>query len=364
MSQMPPESVDDGPPPAAPPGPIVQSAAIGFRVVYIVTLCLAVIWALSNFKIIPPDKQAVVMRYGRVVRTQKSGLLPALPRPFEDVRLLAGPDRRLSRKVGSLATVAGLVDVTTDPGAVPPPATAAPYLTGEGPGTSNVVLLDATLTYRIVEPVAYVLSQDHVEAAMDRMFRATAVQVVAGQKLNDFMAVEPSAGGNADAVVDARRAAARNRLLNGINARLKALETQGAGLGVVIERIDITPTLPPRARVAYEAVATATQKAEENIAAANNAAELRSQGADQEAERLVSAAQAVAQERITQASVDTRSISAIERSAGAVRTGLEQKAYRDNISSVLAKAGQVIAVDPNSSPRMVISGPNPAARGK
>ncbi len=59
------------------------------------------------------------------------------------------------------------------------------YLTGDG----NVVLLNATLIYRISDPVAYALSQTHVAAALDRLFRATTVRVTAGRNLNDFLVV-------------------------------------------------------------------------------------------------------------------------------------------------------------------------------
>jgi regulator of protease activity HflC (stomatin/prohibitin superfamily) len=142
-----------------------------------------------------------------------------------------------------------------------------------------------------------------------------------------------------------------------MNARLKALKAQGAGLGVEIDRIDMTAWLPPKAKLAFDAVLTAGQRADKNIADANTAAELRRQGAEREADRLISAAQAVAIERTTTATVDTTSITAIERTTGA-RVGLEQQAYRNGIGGVLGKAGSVIVVDPNSGQRILMNGPN------
>ncbi len=189
---------------------------------------------------------------------------------------------------------------------------------------------------------------------MDRMFRATAVRVTAGQGLNDFLVAQTT--GDAQSI-DAVRGVVRERLLNGMNGRLKTLNAQGAGLGVEVERIDLTAILPPEAKLAFDSVLTAGQKADQNIAAANTAAELRRQGAQREADRVISAAQAAALERTVSANVDTTSIIAIERTQGA-RAGLEQQAYRNSIGAVLGKAGAVIVVDPKNGRRILLTGPN------
>jgi regulator of protease activity HflC (stomatin/prohibitin superfamily) len=341
----------EGPSVAAPPGPILQSATIGFRVVYIVTILLGVLWFGSNFRIISSDNQAVVMQFGRIVRTHKAGLVLAWPRPFEQVLLLPGPERQLSRQVAALPRVAGISYTSQDPSGGSLPATATPYLTGD----NKVVLLDATLVYRITDPIAYVLSQDHVGPALDRMFRASAVHVAAGQQLNDFLVVENANGTDAENI-EAIRGRVRDRLLANMNARLHDLADRGDSLGVEIDRIDMTPALPPQAKIAFDAVLTAGQKADQNVAAANTAAERRRQGAQREADRLISAAQAAALERQTNATVDTTSIMAIEKTSGS-HAGLEDQAYRNTIGSVLAKAGNVITIDAKSGQRILMTGP-------
>jgi regulator of protease activity HflC (stomatin/prohibitin superfamily) len=344
-------SIGDGQQPAEAPGPILQSAVIGFRIVYVVTLLLGVLWLGSNCRVISSDTQAVVTEYGRVVRTQKAGLLLAWPRPIEAVRLLPGPDRQLSRSVAALPPVAGIASSTGVNGNTVP-AGATPYLTGDG----KVVLLDATLIYHITDPAAYVLSQDHVTPAMDRMFRASAVRVAAGQALNDFLVFQSTGDQAGAASIEAVRGAVRDRLLGSINARLKALAAQGDGLGVEVDRIDMTAWLPSDAKQAFDAVLTASQKADQDIAAANTDAELRRQGAQREADRLISAAQAAALERTVTANVDTTSIGAIERTSGS-HTGLAEQTYRNTIGGVLAKAGAVIVIDPKSGQRILMNGP-------
>jgi regulator of protease activity HflC (stomatin/prohibitin superfamily) len=277
--------------------------------------------------------------------------LLAWPRPIEAVRLLPGPDRQLSRSVAALPPVAGIASSTGVNGNTVP-AGATPYLTGDG----KVVLLDATLIYHITDPAAYVLSQDHVTPAMDRMFRASAVRVAAGQALNDFLVFQSTGDQAGAASIEAVRGAVRDRLLGSINARLKALAAQGDGLGVEVDRIDMTAWLPSDAKQAFDAVLTASQKADQDIAAANTDAELRRQGAQREADRLISAAQAAALERTVTANVDTTSIGAIERTSGS-HTGLAEQTYRNTIGGVLAKAGAVIVIDPKSGQRILMNGP-------
>jgi regulator of protease activity HflC (stomatin/prohibitin superfamily) len=347
----------DGPPPSPPPGAVVQSVAIGFRVIYIVTILLAALWLFSNFRFVPSDSQAVVLRFGQVVRTQRAGLLPAWPRPVEQVRMLPAGARVLSRQVAAEQPVAGIIAASADATSAGLPPTATPYLTSD----NKVVMLDATLVYRIVDPVAYVLSQDHVAPAMDRLFRATATQVAASEALNNFVVVETANGESEQQSIDAARARVHERFKDGVNARLKDLAAKGASLGIEIDRVDVTPSLPPQAKLAFDAVLAAGQKADQAIAAAGTAAELRKQGADQEADRLTSAAQAVAEERTVAATVDTTSIVAIERAGSAARNGLAEKAYRERIGDALSKAGNVVVIDPNSGRRIMMTAPNRAS---
>ena len=200
------------------------------------TLVLGVLWLGSNCRIISSDSEAVVMQFGRIVKTQHAGLLLAWPRPIEEVRLLPGPDRQLSRSVAALPALPGLTPPSQDNGDTVP-AAATPYLTGDG----KVVLLDATLIFHITDPAAYVLSQQHVAPAIDRIFRASAVQVAAGQALNDFLVFQSggdqsSAGQSIDAV--RRRVARPPARQHQSPPQVRLGHDQGDGLGVEIDRID------------------------------------------------------------------------------------------------------------------------------
>ncbi|HEU4619941.1 MAG TPA: SPFH domain-containing protein [Gammaproteobacteria bacterium] len=354
---------DIGPPPVPPPGPIAQSVAIGFRAAYVVVLVLVVVWLTSNVREIASDSQAVVRRFGRIVRSQEAGLLLAWPRPIETVQLLPGPERQLTQEIGALPAPSGRAEALITPagptgGGAQAPAVSA-YLTGDG----NVVVLSAGLIYHISDPVAYALSQDHVVAALNRLFHAATVRITAERGLNQFLVVEAAndangdAGGDGTQAVTTLRAEVRDSLLRAVNGRLQELAAAGSPLGIEVERIDMTAYLPPEAKTAFDGVLLASQAADRAIAMARTDAERRRQEAAAESERLLSSAEATAKELISKASVDTSRISALEEEATReTRGSILLREYRKGIADIVGRTSSVTLVDPDSGARFVLRG--------
>ncbi len=344
-----------GPPPPPPPGPIAQSVAIGFRAVYFAGALLLLYWLMSNVHEIASDSQAVVMRFGRIVRTQQSGLLLAWPRPIEKVEMLPGPERQLSQDVATLPPWSeksqALIGPFGSDQAIPQNISA--YFTGD----ENIVLLDATLIYRIDDPIAYALEQTHIAAALDRLFRATAVHVTAGRILDDFLVVQNGNPQSTDQTVVARRAEARASLLTSMNARLQALAAAGAPLGVEIERIDMTGYLPPEAKKAFDAVLLDQEAADRNVAEARTDAERRRQEADRARDQRLSAAQATAAELKSQADVDTARILALaHQETPQTRKSLLLREYRTGVSRIMNSVGSAVLIDPKTGGSFVLPG--------
>jgi len=344
-----------GPPPPPPPGPIAQSVAIGFRAVYAAGVLLVVLWLTSNVREIASDSQAVVLRFGRIVRAQESGLLLAWPRPIERIELLPGPERQLSQEITPLPAASEKFRALVEPSSEQAlPQSVSAYLTGDG----NVVLLSTTLIYRINDPIAYALAQSHVAPALDRLFRATSVHVTAGRNLNDFLVVQTGADAeSANQAVIALRSEVRSFLLDSMNARLEALAAAGASLGIHVERIDMTPALPPEAKTAFDAVLLATQAADRGVAVARTDAERRRQEANRERDQLLSAAQATATELVSRASVDTDRIVALAREeTPATRNSLLLREYRAGVSQIMNRVGSAVLIDPKTGVRFVLPG--------
>jgi regulator of protease activity HflC (stomatin/prohibitin superfamily) len=331
-------------------GPLTQSVRVAFAVLRVFTLVLAVGWATANMRPVPPGSQAVVLRFGRVVRVQQSGLVLALPRPLETVVQLPSGERQMVLKIAARsARVAGIVDDVTIPDEVP--ADAGLYLTGDG----GVILLDAAVTWRIADAAAYYLAEDHVAPALRRIFLNAAVQVAAARQLDDFMAVRPERAD--DPAAQAARNAVRGDIVGAMNRQLVALERAGAGLGVEVTRADVTALLPPSAKTSFDAVLDATQRAEQGLASARTDAERARQQADRDRDSLLTNAHAAAAERLANARASTAVISALEaRMSAATRPSMLDQVYRERIGVILNQAASTSAVDAKAVSRLIVPG--------
>jgi len=341
-------------------GPVAQSLRIGFVVLQVATCLLALAWLVSNIRQVPPDTQAVVLRFGQVVRVQQAGLVLAWPRPIERVDLLPGPQRQLNVSIvaGTGASQA-LVDPASRAAGEVPPASAGVYLTGDG----GVVLLDASVNYRVSDGATYYLTAPHVGPALRRLFLAGATALAAGRSMDDFMVVRPERGiHDVDILAQdqAARQAIRGALAAEMNRRLQALDAAGAGLGVEVTRIDITAMLPPAAKFAFDAVLDATQMAEQGLAAARTEAARTQQAADQTHDRLLTEARANADERVHTATAHAALVTGFEQHASAAsRPSLLDQLYRERIAAILKQAGTIDTVDLRGGSRLILPGAQP-----
>jgi membrane protease subunit HflK len=339
--------------PAEVDGPVSQSIRIGFRVLQLATLLLALGWAGSNIRQVPPDTQAVVLRFGRVVRVQQAGLVLAWPRPIETVELLPGAQRQLGlRIVAGTANGPAIVDPASRANGEVPPASTGVYLTGD----SGVVLLDASLTYRISDAAAYYLAAAPVEPALRRLFLASAVTVASGRSMDDFMVIRTE--GNVH--VQEQRNAMRGALVAEVNRRLRALVPREASLGVEATRADVTALLPPAAKFAFDAVLDATQMAEQGLAAARTDSTRIGQAADQARDRILAEARANADERVGTARTSVAAITALEQQMNpSSRPSLLDQAYRERIAAIIRNARSVSSVDMRGGGHLILPGASP-----
>jgi modulator of FtsH protease HflK len=354
-------------------GPLAASVRLGFVMLYAAVLVLGVGWASGNIRQVSPDSRAVVLRFGRVVRVQQSGLLLAWPAPIEQVWLLPSSDRQMSLKIQGQQT--GFVSDETDQIVIQKDDVihmqgsrdlnnANYLLTGDG----NVVRLDTTLFFTITDPAAYMLEKDHVEAALRRAYAASAVALAASRSLDDFLVARPDDSGKDTnalagsvetvAALAARRQALRSDLVAAINRRLFALRASGEDLGVLVGRVDLVALLPPIAKNAFDAVLTASQIADQGIASARTDAARITQEADRQRDQLLTEASAGAEERVRGASTDVAPVEALaSQETPASRETLLTHAYQEQIAAILKHAGDVTAVDARGGQALVLPAP-------
>lgn len=347
--------------------PLEQSVRLAFLVLAGITAFLGVIWVTGNIRSVPTDATAVVTRYGRVISEQHSGLVLALPRPFEEVRFFPSPDHQLSLHVtrDNTAYSSDETDLELQESddffhmeKNRDAANSSYLLTGDG----SVVRLDATLSYRVVRPPAYMLSQPHIQPALRRLFYAAATEVAAAHPIEDFLVVHAdSINSSSDGeLLSARRAQARTELLRKLNERLQRLLRDGTDAGVEITRIDLVAILPPRAKEAFDQVLTAEQAGAQSMASAQTVAERTIQEANAERDRIRANASAAAEERIRQATTGTASIlaeeNAVMTASRDVRNEAALRAWRERVVTVLSRAGTVTLIPANTR-QMLLSPP-------
>ncbi len=344
---------------------LTSAVQLGFRIGFAAVLLLAVGWAVGDLRQVPPDSRAVVLRFGQIERVREAGLVLAWPNPIEQIVLVPASDRQVPLKVA--------VPLNSGPSAETDYQIRQPddvvtirhqkdawngqyFVTGDG----SVVQYDATMYYRVTDPSAYVLSRDHVEPALQRLYRASAAMIASSHDLDDFLVARPEdAAHPVSADVAGRRQALRGEMVTAINHRLAALRREGPDLGVELSRIDVVALLPPLAKAAFDDVLTASQIADQTVAAARTDAAHIIQAAQRADDRSRSEATAAAEEQVRLASAETADVGLLHAQITPVnRDSLLGQYYRDRIGAILRKIGQVTTVDMRGGQPLLIQGPD------
>lgn len=328
-----------------------QAGRIACLALFAMTLIAAANWLFSNVRQVEPDKRAVVMRFGAVSRTAGAGLLLAWPEPLEQVEILPAADRVIEHHVTALLRE-NIVPAWTNTGGEKSDAVAgAGYLLT---GDSGVVQLDVQVYYVITDPVAFVLQGEHVLPALDRLTEHAAVAICASRDLDTILVARPEMVGN-DSHIAERRERLRGDLRQGINQQLAALRAAGSNSGIEVRRVDVQSSLPPSAVEAFNAVLTASQQADQNIASASNEAASVHQEAVQAADRTLQVSHAKASEQIARASTETATVVQL---ANDHSPELLWRLWRERMPAILAHAGGVTAVDPHDDAHLILPGPD------
>jgi regulator of protease activity HflC (stomatin/prohibitin superfamily) len=330
-----------------------QAVALSFRFLLFIAIAIAVGWLCSNIRQVPADNQAVVVRFGQVARVHGAGLLFALPRPLETVTLIPAAARQIPLKIERFADGGSNDNSNKTMGFdinENPRLNSGFLLTGD----SSVIHLDAQLFYQVNDPQAFLVSENHIRPALQRLFIASAVDLIGGRELDAILVARPEVAANT--AVAARRERLRADLMNAVNRRLQLLSDDGAALGVQVSRVDLVPSIPRGAHDAFDSVLAVTQDSERAIAASNTNKELIQGKAQSEADSIKSSASAAAEENVSKATVATASITALGGSKDMSRGMQMYRLYYDRIGPILKKAGRVQLVSPEGR---AVSGATP-----
>jgi len=336
-------------------GPWGQAATLSFRFLFLLTWLIVAGWFVSNFHQIPPDSQAVVMRFGTVARIGGSGLLLAWPRPIEQVIVLPGPARQMQMPIRQFNEYSSMNSFNAADTSRSYELSANPRYNGGFllTGDMSVVHLDAQLVYQITDPVAYMVSTEHVEPALERLLIASAVSIAGSRDLDSILVARPEIASQGSQA--AQRERLRADLMDAVNRRLDGLAGQGAGLGVSISRVDLVPSIPAGAKYSFDAVLVVSQNAEASVANAHTKAEVTAQDADAESDQIAASAIADAEELVTAATTQTATIAALSHQTQDMSRGMQlTKLYYDRVRSLLKQAGSVEVLDNKGTVRAIL----------
>lgn len=333
-----------------------QAVTLSFRFLLFAACAIAVGWLVSNFREVPADSQAVVIRFGVIDRVQGSGLLLAWPKPIEQVALIPSSARQMQldidRFVQGQANDGSLPASQTGYEVNPDPRLNGGFLLT---GDSSVVHLEARIFYHVTDPVAYMIAAEHVVPALQRLFIAGTISVVAGRDLDTILVARPEVAARPRVVMQRERF--RSDLMDAVNRRLEDLTLQGDGLGVRVSRVDLVPSIPGAAKGAFDSVLLVSQQADAAIAAARTGAQYTTQRANQDRDRILTDATAQADEVTSSATAQTASIAALANNTqGMSRPMLMSRLYYDRVGKILNKAGRVETVGTNGTARLIIPG--------
>lgn len=348
-------------------GAWAQAIALSFKFLFLVVAILGLGWLVSNCRIVSPDDRAIVIRLGTVVREAGAGLLIAAPKPFETVMILPSADRQLAFDIQSYGAAAPAEAAPAPSDETPVDETAPPpepvgsnesRVDTEGldplrdiglllTGDMSLVYYNATLFYRITDPQAYVLTGRHFAPALERVFQTSAVSVTASRDIDTILVARPEAqGGDGSGPT---RESLRADLVAAVNTKLEDLAARGASLGIVVNRVDLVPTVPAGAKTAFDFVLTAVQKAERSANDARTVAQRTMQGSERTFDRMKSEAEARAQEAVSRANAQTAPVYALTEGSGG-GGDIGGQVFRERVGSLLNAAGRVYTVDQYGTP--------------
>jgi membrane protease subunit HflK len=279
---------------------------------------IAAVGAMTSFYTVQPEGQAVVKRFGRVVKTQPPGLQFRLP--FWIDRVYFVPTERVLKQEFGFRTMDSGGRSGYDKSRFRDESL---MLTGD----LNVIDVEWVVQYRVGDPDKYL----HVARDPNRTIRDVSEAVmrrIVGSRVGSNVLTE----GRVEIATSTR------------TEMQEILDHLDIGVRIVtVEMQDVTP--PDRVKPAFNEVNEAEQERERLI---NEAERRRNQViplADGEAKQVIEEAQGYAAERVNRAEGDvSRFLAILEQFENAPET-TRRRMYLETIDDVLPRMGKVYIVD-------------------
>lgn len=287
----------------------------------IIAVVLLAVLVFTSFYTVEPEEIAVVLRFGKFVGIQQSGLNFKLPFGIDQVEKVP-VERQLKEEFGFRTAEAG---VRTE--------YSRQEYNGESlmlTGDLNIADVEWVVQYRIVDPFKYLFRVRNVQRTFRDMTEAVVREVVGDRTVNEVLTI------------------GRQEIATLVEQRLQDLADQYE-TGLKVEQVVLQDVNPPNpVKPAFNEVNQAQQEREQKINAAQSAYNQVIPRARGEAQRTIEQAEGYALDRVNRAEGDAslfRSLYGEYRLAPEVT---RRRIYLETMGEILPRAGRKLILDEDS----------------
>ncbi|PLX70975.1 MAG: FtsH protease activity modulator HflK [Denitrovibrio sp.] len=275
----------------------------------IIAIVVLVAWLASGFFIVKPSEQAVVKRFGKVVKVVGAGPNYHLPFPIESVdKAEVTKVHRL--EIGFRSTGAGVKQRPQE----------SLMLTGD----ENIVSIELSVQFKIVELANYLYNVSDVEGTIKDVAESAIREVAGREKIDDILTI------------------GKNRIQLETQKEIQNILNK-YGAGVRITAVQLQDVEPPQEVVnAFKDVASAREDKNRFI---NEAEAYQNQvipRARAEAETMLQQAEGYQQEKVARAQGEASRFSAVLKSYKAAPEITKKRLYLETMESILSKGDKKI----------------------
>lgn len=298
---------------AGPKGPNFQPG----NLLWFILPAIAIIATITCFYTIQPEEEGVVLRFGRYLKTTKSGLNFKLPLGID--RVTKVPVKRQLKQEFGYGTPGGTnrSQIRDDFDAVKTMVT----------GDTNAALVEWVIQYRITEPRQYLFNVRNPNETLRYSSESVMREVVGDRTVDEVLTV------------------GRQEIESEALAKLQTLVTKFE-LGVTIDQVQLQNVNPPReVQASFNEVNEAEQQQKESVNVANgeyNKVVPRSRG---EADQKISEAEGYAMQRTNEALGDAARFNALFTEYQKAPEVTRQRLYLETMSRVIPRLGKKIIMD-------------------
>lgn len=302
-----------------PPQIPIQSVKLG-RVIGLAVAGLVILYGLlTSFYTVPAESQAVVLRFGKPIKTVDPGLHFKIPFGV-DQRLVVEVRRQLKQEFGFATS--GATNPWQSSDSFEQDAEKS-MVTGD----LNAALVEWVVQYRIDDPQQYLFEVREPDSTLRHLSESVMREVVGDRTVDEVITV------------------GRQEIESLAASKLQEA-ARSYTMGLIIDQVQLKNVNPPqRVQGSFNEVNQAQQERERAINIANGEYNKEVPRARGEADRMLRAAEGYAMKRVNEAEGDVAAFEALLTEYTRAPAITRQRLYLETMSQILPKVGKTVILD-------------------